>query len=159
MFRSVACLGLQQWAPDVLGNNLESMYNLLHEHIASVIYHYHPSSLSSPPDLHIPSTHFVKPSIPFPITSNVSSNPRTLSISLELTSRDLAPLRTFSKPFIPTRTSYASIGLDSVTFSTTSHPSSNSCYTIQGHFSRFCLGFPGRAYHQSFARHTDSNVM
>ncbi|KAF8225626.1 hypothetical protein L208DRAFT_1072530, partial [Tricholoma matsutake] len=34
MFRLVACLGLQQWAPDVLGNNPESMYNLLHEHIA-----------------------------------------------------------------------------------------------------------------------------
>ncbi|KAF8218743.1 hypothetical protein L208DRAFT_1347825, partial [Tricholoma matsutake] len=34
MFRSVACLGLQQWAPDVLGNNPESMYNLLYEHIA-----------------------------------------------------------------------------------------------------------------------------
>jgi hypothetical protein len=34
MFRSVACLGLQQWAPDVLSNDPESMYNLLHEHIA-----------------------------------------------------------------------------------------------------------------------------
>ena len=34
MFRSVACLGLQRWAPDVLGNDPESMYNLLHEHIA-----------------------------------------------------------------------------------------------------------------------------
>jgi len=34
MFRSVACLGLQQWAPDVLSGDPESMYNLLHEHIA-----------------------------------------------------------------------------------------------------------------------------
>jgi hypothetical protein len=38
MFRLVACLGLQQWAPDVLGNDPESMYNLLHEHIALKIF-------------------------------------------------------------------------------------------------------------------------
>ncbi len=34
MFRVVAIAGLAQWAPDVLSGNPESMYNLLHEHIA-----------------------------------------------------------------------------------------------------------------------------
>ncbi|RDB22349.1 hypothetical protein Hypma_010544 [Hypsizygus marmoreus] len=34
IFQSVACLGLQQWAPDILSGDPESMYNLLHEHIA-----------------------------------------------------------------------------------------------------------------------------
>jgi hypothetical protein len=34
MFRTVACLGLRKWAPDVLSGDPESMYNLLHEHIA-----------------------------------------------------------------------------------------------------------------------------
>ena len=34
MFRTVACSGLDRWAPDVLGGDPESMYNLLHEHIA-----------------------------------------------------------------------------------------------------------------------------
>jgi hypothetical protein len=34
MFRTVACHGLQKWAPDVLSNDPESMYNLLHEYIA-----------------------------------------------------------------------------------------------------------------------------
>lgn len=34
MFRTVACSGLNHWAPDVLGGDPESMYNLLHEHIA-----------------------------------------------------------------------------------------------------------------------------
>ena len=28
------CLGLAKWAPDVLSDDPESMYNLLHEHIA-----------------------------------------------------------------------------------------------------------------------------
>ena len=34
MFRTVACLQLRRWAPDVLSNDPESFYNLLHEHIA-----------------------------------------------------------------------------------------------------------------------------
>jgi len=34
MFRTVACSGLEHWAPDVLSGDPESMYNLLHEHIA-----------------------------------------------------------------------------------------------------------------------------
>jgi len=34
MFRTVACSGLERWAPDVLSGDPESMYNLLHEHIA-----------------------------------------------------------------------------------------------------------------------------
>ncbi|KAF8225955.1 hypothetical protein L208DRAFT_1407782, partial [Tricholoma matsutake] len=34
IFRTVACLGLAKWAPDVLSGDPESMYNLLHEHIA-----------------------------------------------------------------------------------------------------------------------------
>jgi hypothetical protein len=34
IFRTVACLGLRKWAPDVLSCDPESMYNLLHEHIA-----------------------------------------------------------------------------------------------------------------------------
>lgn len=34
MFRTVACLGLRRWAPDVLSGDPDSMYNLLHEHIA-----------------------------------------------------------------------------------------------------------------------------
>ncbi|KAF8232882.1 hypothetical protein L208DRAFT_1396613, partial [Tricholoma matsutake] len=34
IFRTVACLGLAKWAPDVLSGNPKSMYNLLHEHIA-----------------------------------------------------------------------------------------------------------------------------
>ncbi|KAF8222586.1 hypothetical protein L208DRAFT_1413194, partial [Tricholoma matsutake] len=34
IFRTVACLGLAKWAPNVLSGDPESMYNLLHEHIA-----------------------------------------------------------------------------------------------------------------------------
>lgn len=34
MFRTVACFGLTQWAPNVLIYDPDSMYNLLHEHIA-----------------------------------------------------------------------------------------------------------------------------
>lgn len=34
LFRSVACVGLRRWAPDVLSKDPDSMYNLLHEHIA-----------------------------------------------------------------------------------------------------------------------------
>ena len=34
IFRTVACLGLEKWAPDILSGDPESMYNLLHEHIA-----------------------------------------------------------------------------------------------------------------------------
>lgn len=34
MFRTVASLGLKRWAPDVLSGDPESLYNLLHEHIA-----------------------------------------------------------------------------------------------------------------------------
>jgi len=38
MFRTVASLGLDRWAPDVLSNDPESMYNLLHEHIALLTF-------------------------------------------------------------------------------------------------------------------------
>ncbi|KAF9455477.1 hypothetical protein BDZ94DRAFT_1366458 [Collybia nuda] len=34
LFRAVASLGLRRWAPDVLSADPESLYNLLHEHIA-----------------------------------------------------------------------------------------------------------------------------
>lgn len=34
MFRTIACFGLERWAPDVLSGDAESMYNLLHEHLA-----------------------------------------------------------------------------------------------------------------------------
>lgn len=34
IFRVVAIAGLPQWAPDILSGNPNSMYNLLHEHIA-----------------------------------------------------------------------------------------------------------------------------
>lgn len=34
MFRTVASFGLHRWAPELHGANSESMYNLLHEHIA-----------------------------------------------------------------------------------------------------------------------------
>ncbi|KAF8230291.1 hypothetical protein L208DRAFT_1400718 [Tricholoma matsutake] len=34
IFRTVACLGLAKWAPNVLSGDPESIYNLLHEHIA-----------------------------------------------------------------------------------------------------------------------------
>lgn len=34
IFRTVAVLGLRRWAPDVLSGDPDSMYNLLHEHIA-----------------------------------------------------------------------------------------------------------------------------
>ena len=34
MFRSVAHLGLARWAPDILGSEPDSMYNILHEQIA-----------------------------------------------------------------------------------------------------------------------------
>lgn len=34
IFRTVAILGLERWAPDILSGDPESMYNLLHEHIA-----------------------------------------------------------------------------------------------------------------------------
>ncbi|KAF8222616.1 hypothetical protein L208DRAFT_1321469, partial [Tricholoma matsutake] len=47
IFRTVACLGLANWAPNVLSSDPESMYNLLHEHIAlktfeqvSIVYGY-----------------------------------------------------------------------------------------------------------------------
>ncbi|KAF8240570.1 hypothetical protein L208DRAFT_1232215, partial [Tricholoma matsutake] len=33
IFRTVACLVLAKWAPDVLSGDPKSMYNLLHEHI------------------------------------------------------------------------------------------------------------------------------
>ncbi len=34
MFRTVAAAGLRRWAPDVLRASPDSMYNLLHEHLA-----------------------------------------------------------------------------------------------------------------------------
>src|SRR5271155_3201255 len=34
MHRSISFFGLTQWAPDVLGDDPESMYNILHEQIA-----------------------------------------------------------------------------------------------------------------------------
>ncbi|KAF8222919.1 hypothetical protein L208DRAFT_1412701 [Tricholoma matsutake] len=47
IFRTVACLGLAKWAPNVLSGDPKSMYNLLHEHIAlktfeqvSAVYEY-----------------------------------------------------------------------------------------------------------------------
>ena len=38
MFRTVAILILEQWAPDVLSCDPDSMYNLLHEHIALIMF-------------------------------------------------------------------------------------------------------------------------
>ena len=38
MFRTVAILGLEQWAPDILSCDPDSMYNLLHEHIALITF-------------------------------------------------------------------------------------------------------------------------
>ena len=38
MFRTVAILRREQWAPDILSCDLDSMYNLLHEHIALVTF-------------------------------------------------------------------------------------------------------------------------
>ena len=38
MFRTVLFFGLARWAPDVLSQDPNSMYNLLHEHIALVTF-------------------------------------------------------------------------------------------------------------------------
>ena len=38
MFRTVSFFGLARWAPDVLSQDPNSMYNLLHEHIALVTF-------------------------------------------------------------------------------------------------------------------------
>ena len=38
MFRTVSFFGLAHWAPDVLSQDPNSMYNLLHEHIALVTF-------------------------------------------------------------------------------------------------------------------------
>lgn len=38
MFRTVASFGLVRWAPDILSNDPDSMYNLLHEHIALITF-------------------------------------------------------------------------------------------------------------------------
>ena len=38
MFRTVAVLGLEEWAPDILSCDPDSMYNLLHEHIALITF-------------------------------------------------------------------------------------------------------------------------
>lgn len=38
MFRTVASFGLVRWAPDILGGDPDSMYNLLHEHIALITF-------------------------------------------------------------------------------------------------------------------------
>ncbi|KAF9456497.1 hypothetical protein BDZ94DRAFT_1347540, partial [Collybia nuda] len=38
MFRTVASFGLVHWAPDILSNDPDSMYNLLHEHIALITF-------------------------------------------------------------------------------------------------------------------------
>ena len=38
MFRTVSFFGLARWAPDVLSRDPNSMYNLLHEHIALVTF-------------------------------------------------------------------------------------------------------------------------
>jgi len=38
MFRTIACFGLERWAPDVLSRDAESMYNLLHEHLALMTF-------------------------------------------------------------------------------------------------------------------------
>ena len=36
MFRSVSHFGLERWAPDIMSSDPDSMYNLLHEHIALI---------------------------------------------------------------------------------------------------------------------------
>ena len=38
MFRTVAILRLEQWAPDILSCDPDSMYNLLREHIALIMF-------------------------------------------------------------------------------------------------------------------------
>lgn len=38
MFRTVACFGLDRWAPDLLQGETDTMYNLLHEHIAILTF-------------------------------------------------------------------------------------------------------------------------
>ena len=38
MFRTVSFFGLAHWAPDVLSQDPNSMYNLLHEHIALMTF-------------------------------------------------------------------------------------------------------------------------
>ena len=38
MFRTVSFFGLACWAPDVLSQDPNSMYNLLHEHIALMTF-------------------------------------------------------------------------------------------------------------------------
>jgi hypothetical protein len=38
MFRTVAILGLEQWAPDTLSCDPDSMYNLVHEHIVLIMF-------------------------------------------------------------------------------------------------------------------------
>jgi hypothetical protein len=38
MFRTVAFFGLARWAPDLLSGNPDSIYNLLHEHIALITF-------------------------------------------------------------------------------------------------------------------------
>jgi hypothetical protein len=38
MFRSVSFFGLARWAPDLMSSDPDSMYNLLHEHIALITF-------------------------------------------------------------------------------------------------------------------------
>ena len=38
MFRSVSYFGLARWAPDITSGDPDSMYNLLHEHIALITF-------------------------------------------------------------------------------------------------------------------------
>jgi hypothetical protein len=38
MYRSISFFGLARWAPDVLGGDPESMYNILHEQIALITF-------------------------------------------------------------------------------------------------------------------------
>jgi hypothetical protein len=38
MFRTVACFGLERWAPDVLSQDPQSVYNSIHEHIALLTF-------------------------------------------------------------------------------------------------------------------------
>ena len=38
MFRSVSYFGLTRWAPDIMSGDSDSMYNILHEHIALITF-------------------------------------------------------------------------------------------------------------------------
>ena len=38
MFRSVSHFGLERWAPDIISSDPDSMYNLLHKHIALITF-------------------------------------------------------------------------------------------------------------------------